>query len=373
MPPQRSTGTTAVSLLLNTLVQPSKLRGLSESDWDVLVRVARASTLVSTIGTRIESAGMMSEVPTRARAQLLSERAVTDYRARLVWWELERLVRALNPLGTPVVLLKGAAYIAQGLACAAGRTLSDVDILVPRERLPEVERALLSCGWEATPLEPYDDRYYRQWSHEIPPLRYGGSALELDVHHAILPPLGRVRPDPTLLMNRSIAVLPAPLRVLAPEDQVLHAALHLFQDSDCTNRLRDIVDIDALIREFCVRPSFWSDLVAHAAEYGAGRALWYALRYTRRYAATPVPEWVADQLRSHAPPPFVRKLMDALVESALTPPDPDRGYTQTARLASRLLLTRAAWLRFPPRLFFLHSVIKAVPWLRPAVARPQAT
>ena len=64
---------------------------------------------------------------------------------------------------------------------------------------------------------------------------------------------------------------------------------------------------------------------------------------------------------------------DVMGESALTPPDPDRGYTRTARLASRLLLMRAAWLRFPPRLFFLHSVIKAVPWLRPAVARPQAT
>ena len=372
MPRSVSANRESTRLLLKALSEPWAVNALSESEWDLLVRVARVSNLLGTVHARIEEANAMDHVPQVVQVQLRSEWAATAYRTRLVSWELDRLARALGRLSVPVVLLKGAAYIVQGLACAAGRAVSDVDILVPRERLPEVEQALLSHGWEATPLEPYDDRYYRQWSHEIPPLRYGGSALELDVHHAILPPLGRIRPDPVMLVGRSVATGETPFRALAREDQVLHAALHLFQDSDCTNRLRDLVDIDALIREFAALPGFATELVARAGEHGASRPLWYALHHATRYLQTPVPTQTRDRLKRHAPPLPVRRLMDWLVGSVLMPPDPDRGYPWTARFASWALRMRSVWLRFPPRLFFLHSIIKAVPWLRQGAARPQA-
>jgi hypothetical protein len=59
--------------------------------------------------------------------------------------------------------------------------------------------------------------------------------------------------------------------------------------------------------------------------------------------------------------------MDVLVTTVLMPPEPYHGYPRTARLASRVLVMRSIWLRFPPRFFFLDSVIKAVPWLRRSV------
>ncbi|WP_204329989.1 nucleotidyltransferase family protein, partial [Proteus mirabilis] len=56
--------------------------------------------------------------------------------------------RALAPLDVPVVLLKGTAFAAAGLSPARGRNIGDLDILVPRDRLDEVEAALLAAGWE---------------------------------------------------------------------------------------------------------------------------------------------------------------------------------------------------------------------------------
>jgi hypothetical protein len=38
--------------------------------------------------------------------------------------------RALAPAGIEFVLLKGAAYAASDMACAAGRQIGDLDILV---------------------------------------------------------------------------------------------------------------------------------------------------------------------------------------------------------------------------------------------------
>jgi hypothetical protein len=361
----------AARMLLNVLAAPAEARRLAVSEWDRLVRIARAANLFGTLQARIEAAAADFDLPPAVQGQLRSERAAMAYRRKMVELELARLADVLGPLEVLTVLLKGAAYIAQGLRCADGRSVADVDILVPRGRLQEVERTLLEHGWEATPLEPYDDRYYRQWSHEIPPLRYADSALELDVHHAILPPLGRISPDPATLLRRSVAVPQTPFRVLAPADQVLHAVLHLAQDSDCTNRLRDLVDIDGLTREFGAHPAFWADLARRTAECRAARPLWYALRCATHFLGTPVPDAVAAQLRASAPPAPVGALMDWLLGAALMPPDPDRGYARRAHLASSLLLARSVWLRFPPRLFLWHSVVKAVPWLRLRTAPPQ--
>ena len=57
-------------------------------------------------------------------------------------WALDRRGAALGDAAYPRVLLKGAAYIGQGLPIAAGRLPSDVDILVPRGTLADAEARL---------------------------------------------------------------------------------------------------------------------------------------------------------------------------------------------------------------------------------------
>ena len=70
----------------------------------------------------------------------------------------------------------------------------------------------------------------------------------VDVHHNILPPTGRLRPDPRLLLA---AARPAS-RVRtsacsAPADMVLHSACHLLQSGEHDKSLRDLGDLDGLI------------------------------------------------------------------------------------------------------------------------------
>ena len=49
-------------------------------------------------------------------------------------WEAEMARRALAPLNVPVVLLKGTAFHAAGFDACIGRSVGDLDILVPRDR-----------------------------------------------------------------------------------------------------------------------------------------------------------------------------------------------------------------------------------------------
>jgi hypothetical protein len=141
--------------------------------------------------------------------------------------------------------------VAAGLPAAAGRLFSDIDILVPKARLDEVESQLMAHGWVSTHHDAYDQRYYREWMHELPPMQHLRRATVIDVHHAILPQTAAVRPDPARLRAGARAIPGAPgLYVLAPCDMVLHSATHLFSEGEYDHGLRDLFDLHRLLCHF---------------------------------------------------------------------------------------------------------------------------
>lgn len=349
------------AVLLRALADPLSVLRLGPGEWDLLVRVARRARLHGTLHARLNACDALDRVPDRALAHLESGAAVARYRLQLVRWEQHHLAQVLAPLGVPLVLLKGAAYAAQALPFAEGRPLNDVDVMVPAADLGRVEAALRRAGWRSEMDDPYDERYYREWSHEIPPLIGPGRAVEVDLHHTILPPTGCLRPDAARLFAASKPSV-APFRVLAPADQVLHAAVHLLQDTDSAERLRDLVDLDGLLQVHAAQSGFWETLAEHARHHGLERPLWYALHLTQCWLDTPVDAHFMRRLDAPAAP--LPAVMRRLYAATLFPAHPDRGRTHRERAAWQLLRMRASWMRMPPALLLRHSVHKLLRPLR---------
>ena len=144
----------------------------------------------------------------------------------------------------------------------------------------------------------------------------------------------------------------------------MHAAVHLFQDSDLTGRLRDLVDIDMFARAHGVVAGFWGRLVERGVRHGATRALWYALGGARSLLGAPIPAAALDALEPARPAQATRTLMQRLVPLALLPNDPDRLPRLDERAARGALLVRYHWLRMPPGLLARHTIAKALRSLR---------
>ena len=167
---------------------------------------------------------------------------------------------------------------------------SDVDILVPFARLAEVEAALMLHGWSTTHHDAYDQRYYRQWMHELPPLRHNTRMTVLDVHHAILPLTARLKPDSAKLLaaSRPIARRRSPACPVPGGHGVAQRHASVSQRG-LSQGLRDLADLDSLLRHFGQEPGFWEELPRRAAELDLARPLYYGLRYASRFLGTPVP------------------------------------------------------------------------------------
>lgn len=361
-------------LLLTALREPGPVPTLDECQWDLLVRTARKAGVLARLGCRWRGSPRWETIPPRARVQLESAMTIASKHAAVVRWEINRIARALAPLEIPVLLLKGGAYVAAGLPAAVGRLVNDVDIMVPRAMLDRVEQALKEQGWEGVEADAYDEAYYRRWMHELPPMRHRNRETYLDVHHNILPLTGRLKPDAEKLFAAAVPLTQSDqsstttcwgascLHTLSPADMVLHSAAHLFQDGELEGGLRDLTDLDGLLRHFTAKDAAFPEaLVDRAGELGLGRPLVYVLRYTQRMLGTPISESVMRRAAVRGPSAPVRGLMDALVVRGLTPAAPD--YKPfSAVLASQMLYIRAHWLRMPPLLLASHLVKKA--WRR---------
>jgi hypothetical protein len=345
-------------LLVDALRRPEALASLDLRSWDQLIRQARSANLLGRIYLLLEARDLIGSVPAPARHHLESARTVAARHVNAVRWEVRCIQEALSEVGVSIILLKGAAYLMAGLPPAAGRLFSDIDILVPKDRLPTVEAALMLHGWGARHHSPYDQRYYRTWMHELPPMRHVTRLSVLDVHHAILPETSRLRPDPMMLREAAHPLGDGNLMVLAPADMVLHSAVHLFHDGEFSSALRDLVDLDLLLRNFTNLPGFWDEVVSRAASLHLSRPLFYALRYTGMILDTPVPAKTLVEANIGRPPRGVLQLMDILLLRGLRPRHTMCDDWLTAPSLGALYI-RAHWLRMPPLLLARHLLHKA--------------
>ena len=276
-------------ILARALADPASVLTLDDAGWATLLCSAHAERLSATLAHRVDGL----DIPERAATILRNARLNAEAGRVRALWEVELARRALAQLDVPVILMKGSAFLAAGLSAGQGRLVGDLDILVPRDRLDAVEAALLGAGWEWLKADAYDDHYYRTWMHELPPMIHRERDAMIDVHHTILPLTARSKPDAAAMMRDSIEVAPG-LRMLCPEDMVVHAAAHLFADGDLSGGLRNLWDIDRLVHDFSdQQEDFFLSLAEHAAYHGLSVTVNRALRLAYALFGTPLKSYTS--------------------------------------------------------------------------------
>ncbi len=364
----------AVWTLIDLLAGRRDPAALNAREWEGVISVARAEVLAATLAERLADAALPGDI-----AALFADlRCAAKVQQRQALWEAEMARRALEPAGVRFVLLKGTAYAAAELPCAAGRQIGDLDIMVARDDLDRAEAALLAAGWEWVKADPYDDAYYRTHMHELPPLIHQDRDRMIDVHHTILPLTHRAKPDAAGMLARATEILPgtgrwrggavtegagaeefnastmrdadsdpsdpcgatSPFRGgflrLSPADMIIHCAAHCMADGDLAGGLRNLWDFH-LLAEHAER----SSVQAAAERHGLGPAVARAVR-------------LADALYGERS--LTLTTADRLFLRALTARDdwgrPTRPFTRLA------FYIRSHWLRMPPLMLARHLWVK---------------
>lgn len=324
--------------LVKALRDPETVLALDGAGWTDLISIARAESLMGSLAHRLQGV----DVPKQVKPVLKDAIEAHELARQQALWEADCARRALVEIDCKVVLMKGTAYVAADLDAGIGRSIGDLDIMVARDKLPMVEEALLDAGWEWVKPDPYDDQYYREHMHELPPLIHRDRDRMIDVHHTTLPLTARPTPDAQAMLDTGV-MLENGLYVMAAEDMTLHSIAHMFADGDLAGGLRNLWDIHLLVSELSARDAdFFANLIVRAEAFGLVLHAVRALRLAKQLFATatdpsmPLGKRTSDNF-------YVRRLLAR------------DGYgRETCKITRQAFYIRSHWLRMPPLMLAKH-------------------
>lgn len=351
--PQRNT-------LLYLLKNPQQASGLPVPEWEIAIRQARRSGLLPRLASVVRQDDCWHAIPSAVNAHLQSAIEEQRHLRQATRFEINCLLDAFEGCDYPMVLLKGAAYEALCLPPSEYRLFSDIDVLVPHDFIGKAELLLMTHGWAHMPIDEYDDSYYRRWMHEIPPLRHLKRHSVVDLHHTISPLTSRIRVNIDKIFS---AIEPCPSYpgafVLSAADRILHSAAHLFLDGEFDKGVRDLIDINELLRAYIHNEHDWDYLLDRGKELNLDRPLGLALRYLNLIFEEDIPKSVLKTAYSIEKNSLRESFDDFLFLRGLIPEHPASSKLLTL-LAKNSLYIRGHWLRMPPQLLIPHLFKKGM-------------
>ena len=261
-------------------------------DWDRLWRLGHLHEVLPLLVTSITALGGSAQMPERWSADAQRRRSATLLQNRTLLGELLAALDAMAAAGVEAIPVKGLVLTEMLYGNLALRPAGDIDVLVRPEDLPAARDGLRALGYAQAAVPAYEERHHP--FHDAPYYRPGAfrdTALEL--HHGLSAPR-QFRMDAASLWERSVTteLFGRTLRVLGPEDTLLHLAVHRAR---APLRLRWIVDIAELMRRSGDDLDI-AFLLAQARAIGARTTLAMTLELSDRLLDAPVPRPLAEGL-----------------------------------------------------------------------------
>lgn len=155
------------------------------SDWERALRLAEAEAATASVWRALAPA--RETLPAQVVEFLRTRTMMSDFRMQRLATRLAETLPEFHARGVDVLLLKGAAIGARVDPTFRTRPMTDLDLLVKPEALPEARAALLAAGWHQSD-NPRFHALLAGAQHEAP--FYDGAlpGQRLELHTRILPP-----------------------------------------------------------------------------------------------------------------------------------------------------------------------------------------
>lgn len=344
-------------LLIQVLTTPALLASLNLKQWQVLLSQATASQLMGRLGYLLEQEKITPPVEIEWHINSVTKIATKQKQQALR--EFKEVSQALNKVDSKLIFLKGAAYISKNLPCNQGRIFSDIDILVTKKQINDIEQILKFSGWLKSEIEDYDENYYRTWMHEIPPLTHKTRGTTLDIHHNILPSTNNDMPKIEQFNIEKVMVENVgEIFTLSDTDICIHSAVHLFTESEFHHGLRDLSDFHLLLLHFQKNnDNFVPALINRSITLGLFDYVRLAIRYTHLSFDTPINNITSTVLEHKS---NIIGMAQDFCFMQIFKPNHKSCRTWKYSLAQWLLYWRGHLIRMPLRLLIPHLCRKTI-------------
>ena len=293
---------------------------LSDPDWGEIIQLAARHGVTPLLYLNLKAAAPTPYVPVAVMHQLREAYLGNAVRNTRLYYQLARLLTALQKDNIAVIVLKGAHLAETVYGNVALRPMGDLDLMVRKSDLSRTAEKLVGMGYSFN--APADMKAYCEENHHLPAfLAPGGPAVEI---HWLIPlvisPSGEElaglwrgewfeafeqqvnSPSDEELAGvwkrcRWATIAGVETLVLSPEDLLLHLCMETsHHHSGFVMGLSPFCDISATIRRY-QNEIDWKQLQFRAQEWGAGKYVHLTLWLARDLLEAPVPGDVLEFLK----------------------------------------------------------------------------
>ena len=288
-------------------------RELTPQAWDDVLELALRHGVAPLLLRALEANGVLVEYPDRVRTSLEQERRATALDNLRKYGQFRRVAQALRDANIPVMALKGLHVAELVYRDISLRSMSDMDILVPRLEVQRTIAALRSIeyGFDEDVSGAAPGMLGTKCNIGLAHQRLD---VWLEIHWALAEP-GDCYAPPMDDIWRSAA--PARLGdadalVMSSEFLLLHVCAHLACNHVFGFNLRGLCDIAEVVR---ARPELdWHTFIELGQRHGWTRGVAAALRLARDHLGAGVPSDVLTSLGGDAlDPDLLADAMEHLV------------------------------------------------------------
>lgn len=155
------------------------IRDSDEHVWPQITWLADTNFVTPALWAALDRKRLSSLVPASAAQYLRALYEMNEQRNVAIDAQLTEILQTLNAGGIVPCLLKGAAHLRAGVySDPALRILTDLDILLPSDRLLEAQKLLSGIGYDPSADVDWDFSAH----HHAPPLVRRGAYASVEIH-----------------------------------------------------------------------------------------------------------------------------------------------------------------------------------------------
>lgn len=266
------TRTAAVIAFLRGLAGVFDRQEFGPLPFKTLAEFARMADVPALFLDELGRARQLDRLDAAQRQALVSAAAKTALWNQGYLDELARLAEALGRVGVKFTVVRGPVLVFRAYGDPLKRRFTDLDLIVPSDRVAEALRALEGLGYR-TARRTERDIERRGWKGVIELVRDGGARqFDVDLHTSLLN-RRRLQPifsieDLNAASERVTETLPGmgAVPALSLEDELIYAIVHLALQHQMSD-LRSFLDCVLLVHRNGERLD-WTRLLARARDAG---------------------------------------------------------------------------------------------------------
>jgi len=273
-------------------------------DWDCFLEKTRGEGVSPLAFLRLPKIVInKDDIPRYVAERLKQGYYLNATKNALIFEELGRVLEAFKKTGLQVIVLKGAALAETVYGNLALRSMSDVDLLVKKEHLYQIDEQLKILGYFSSDRAVNDIDFSSTY---LTTLDYRSSFKNFPSFHIHWHFVNSTIPNEYYTKNiemediwqdaEKTRIAHVETWVMAPHHLIIHLSEHALRVTHSLGKLSFFCDINEAINFYQQRLD-WDRLIKDSFRFGLDRMVYLTLYFTSEFLAAPIPENVLLKLR----------------------------------------------------------------------------